>query len=90
MIAMPWRPKGKAEPKCDVIISEVKFIKGLPKQVEINVKNDGDAGCNLKNIVLIKPSSNQNWTEIQVIWNLSTLPPEELQKPVLDMNGQAA
>ncbi|MEM2522291.1 MAG: hypothetical protein QXW82_03950 [Candidatus Bathyarchaeia archaeon] len=58
----------------------MKFIKGPPKQMEITVKNDGDASCGIKNIVRIKPSSCQSWTDVQVTWDLATLPPKENSK----------
>lgn len=86
MIAMPWRPRGKAEPKCNLIINEVKFIKGPPKQIEITVKNNGDTSCNIKNIVRIKPSSYLNWTDVQVTWDLATLPPRETSKTSFTYN----
>lgn len=82
MIAMPSRPSGIKEAKCELLIDKVRFIKGLPRQIEVTIRNDGDANCNIKNCILIKPTSSPNWTEVQVAWTMKVLPPGGVSKTI--------
>jgi hypothetical protein len=74
MIELPWRPR-KVEPECEIAISEVKFIDGLTKQIEVIVENLGSKNCTMKDSIQIKPISSPNWIEVQTTWDPAVLPP---------------
>jgi hypothetical protein len=62
------------------MINEVIFVKGPSKQIEIEIENEGDIVCSLKNSVLMKPQVGVKWKPITVSWNPDSVAPNGSSK----------
>ena len=71
MYSLPDRPRRSIErtPECQLRINEIIFVKGPPKQIEIEIENEGDIVCSLMNSVQMKTQTSVEWTPITVTWN---------------------
>ena len=71
MYSLPDRPRRSIErtPECQLMINEVIFVKSPSKQIEIEIENEGDIVCSLKNSVQMKTQTGVEWTPITISWN---------------------
>ena len=70
MYSLPDRPRRKIErtPDCQLMINEILFNKGPPKKIELEIENEGDNVCALKNNIQMKTQTGDEWTSISVSW----------------------
>ena len=82
MYSLPDKPRRSIERtlECQLMIDEVIFVKGPPKQIKIEMENEGDIVCSLKNNVLMKPQTSIEWKAISVSWNPALVAPKGASK----------
>ena len=82
MYSLPDRPRKSIDrtPECQLMINEVIYVNGPPKQIEVEIENEGDNVCSLKNKVLMKPQMGAEWKHITVSWNPDSVAPNGSSK----------
>ena len=82
MYSLPDRPRRKIErtPDCQLMINEVLFNEGQPKKIAIEIENEGDNVCSLKNSIQMKTQTGVEWNSISVSWNPALVAPNASSK----------